>query len=127
MRHLTLQPTDTIGAAYVAGDTSSEDFPTANAFQETHAGDNDAFVAKFPVFPVTISISDISRSDDETIVEWNGSAGWFYNLQYCGDLLEANGWTNHATYTNIPGYDGAMNCTDDVSGASSRLYRIRAD
>ncbi|MGD2084661.1 MAG: SBBP repeat-containing protein [Candidatus Aminicenantes bacterium] len=32
--------------AYVAGDTSSEDFPTNNAFQETHGGSYDAFVTK---------------------------------------------------------------------------------
>jgi hypothetical protein len=36
------------GEAFVAGTTSSTDFPTANAFQPAHAGGgNDAFVAKF--------------------------------------------------------------------------------
>jgi len=44
---------DNQGAAYVAGFTNSQDFPTLNAFQPTYAGDNsdyrygDAFVTKF--------------------------------------------------------------------------------
>ncbi len=39
---------DSIGNAYVAGDTNSVDFPTANAIQPTSAGGElDAFVTKF--------------------------------------------------------------------------------
>jgi len=39
---------DSIGNAYVAGDTNSVDFPTANAIQPTSArGELDAFVTKF--------------------------------------------------------------------------------
>jgi hypothetical protein len=37
---------DATGAAYVAGKTRSTDFPTANAFQSSLAGQNSAFVAK---------------------------------------------------------------------------------
>jgi len=37
---------DTLGHAYVAGQTSTPDFPTANAIQPTLLGDNDAFVTK---------------------------------------------------------------------------------
>ena len=38
---------DGSGDAYVAGDTSSADFPTLGAYQATGAGSTDAFVAKF--------------------------------------------------------------------------------
>jgi hypothetical protein len=38
---------DTAGAAYVAGTTASDDFPTVSAFQAKGAGMNDAFVSKF--------------------------------------------------------------------------------
>jgi cysteine-rich repeat protein len=37
---------DASGTAYVVGDTSSLDFPTVNAVQETLGGSDDAFVAK---------------------------------------------------------------------------------
>jgi Beta-propeller repeat len=37
---------DTAGAAYVAGDTTSTDFPTSNADQAANAGSQDAFVTK---------------------------------------------------------------------------------
>ncbi|HET8547352.1 MAG TPA: SBBP repeat-containing protein [Bryobacteraceae bacterium] len=38
---------DTDGAAFVAGETSSADFPAVNAFQAANRGGTDAFVAKF--------------------------------------------------------------------------------
>ncbi|MEP0775986.1 MAG: SBBP repeat-containing protein [Acidobacteriota bacterium] len=38
--------TDTAGAAYVVGYTESNNFPVANAFRSTRAGDRDAFVTK---------------------------------------------------------------------------------
>ena len=44
---------DVSGNAYVAGDTGSTDFPTANAFQATSGGSIDAFVAKIGEPPPT--------------------------------------------------------------------------
>jgi hypothetical protein len=38
---------DSSGNAYVAGGTSSTDFPTANAFQPRNGGASDAFITKF--------------------------------------------------------------------------------
>ncbi len=37
---------DSVGCAYVTGETYSGDFPTENPYQGTNAGDSDAFVAK---------------------------------------------------------------------------------
>ena len=39
--------TDNSGNIYVTGDTSSNDFPTKNAYNATYSGIGDAFVAKF--------------------------------------------------------------------------------
>lgn len=38
---------DLSGNAYVTGHTGSSDFPTANAYQSSYSGGNDAFIAKF--------------------------------------------------------------------------------
>jgi hypothetical protein len=49
---------DAAGNAYVAGDTSSTDFPTANAFQGVFGGgDNDIFVAKLDSAGATLLYS----------------------------------------------------------------------
>ena len=50
---------DSGGAAYVAGNTGSVDFPSQNPIQESNAGDGDAFIAK------------IDTSERIRIVSWN--------------------------------------------------------
>jgi Beta-propeller repeat/Abnormal spindle-like microcephaly-assoc'd, ASPM-SPD-2-Hydin len=45
--HLHSIAVDSVGNAYVVGDTGSIDFPTAGAIQPTITGDLDAFVTKF--------------------------------------------------------------------------------
>ena len=45
---------DAAGSAYVTGFTFSTNFPTtAGAFQTTHAGESDAFVAKIAALPTS--------------------------------------------------------------------------
>lgn len=39
---------DSAGNAYVSSETSSSDFPTANAIDESSKGGEDAFVTKIP-------------------------------------------------------------------------------
>lgn len=48
---------DGAGAAYLAGDTFSTNFPVAAAFQSTHAGDSDAFVSKLDAAGTTLVYS----------------------------------------------------------------------
>ena len=52
---------DAAGAAYVAGGTSSSNFPTANAYQASSGGGGDAFVTKLNAYggagPVTLAYS----------------------------------------------------------------------
>lgn len=53
---------DSGGNAYVAGTTSSSDFPTSNAFQGTFGGGGDAFVAKLSA--AAVQQGDFSGSFD---------------------------------------------------------------
>jgi hypothetical protein len=48
---------DTVGNAYVTGETSSTDFPTANPFQGTSGGGGDVFVAKLSSSGATLLYS----------------------------------------------------------------------
>lgn len=58
---------DSAGNAYVSGETSSSDFPTANAIDESSKGGEDAFVTKIPPIweyqrrSLTISLSPPSH------------------------------------------------------------------
>jgi hypothetical protein len=49
---------DSDGSAYVTGDTGSTNFPTLNAYQNTHGGgDRDAFITKFAAAGTTLGYS----------------------------------------------------------------------
>ncbi|MGZ3493828.1 MAG: DUF7948 domain-containing protein, partial [Syntrophales bacterium] len=48
---------DSSGAAYIAGSTSSTNFPTVNAVQGSYAGGNDAFVTKIDSGIPTLSVT----------------------------------------------------------------------
>lgn len=50
---------DSSGNAYIAGSTASSDFPTANPFQASYSGSDDAFVAKI-VVPSVIFFPEIA-------------------------------------------------------------------
>jgi uncharacterized protein (TIGR03437 family) len=58
---------DANGAAYVAGDTDSANFPTQSAYQTTYAGDTDVFVSKFSAAGNTLLYSTYlgGKGDDE--------------------------------------------------------------
>jgi hypothetical protein len=63
---------DTLGNAYVTGETISDDFPTANPFQATYAGGTDTFVTQ--------------------IMRGNGTATWGYSTYLGGtDCDRGNG------------------------------------
>jgi hypothetical protein len=56
---------DGAGAAFVAGGTGSNNFPTRGPFQSYWAGTYDAFVTKFPVYADTVEFSANSYSVSE--------------------------------------------------------------
>ena len=65
---------DGTGQAYVTGSTGSTNFPTANPFQATNAGSNDAFVTK-------ISDSPINQLPVCSAAQANPAALWSPNHQ----------------------------------------------
>jgi hypothetical protein len=87
---------DGTGAAYVAGFTSSSDFPTENAYQETHQGGTwDAFVTKF-----TAAGSSLIYST------YLGGSGMDYG---CGMTVDGDGAvyvTGYTFSTNFPAENG---------------------
>ena len=78
---------DSAGNAYVAGDTSSIDFPTANAIQPTITGRLDAFVTKFNADGSALIYSTyLGGGNDDTVygivVNSSGNAylaGWTFS------------------------------------------------
>ena len=58
---------DSTGAAYVAGDAESPDFPKVSAFQTTYGGSTDVFVSKFSAAGNTLLYSTFlgGQGDDE--------------------------------------------------------------
>jgi hypothetical protein len=68
---------DSIGSAYIAGDTYSSNFPTQNALRASYSGSGDAFVGK--ISGDAISITDFNkdvkpdllwRNENGTLVAW---------------------------------------------------------
>jgi hypothetical protein len=96
---------DSSGNAYVTGATTSDDFPTVNAFQETLAGFRDAFVAKLnpagSTPPVYSSYLGGTQSDEgyAIAVDSNGNVyltGYTFSSDFptSGPLQAANGGAN---------------------------------
>jgi hypothetical protein len=61
------------GNAYVTGQTDSDNFPTLNPYQSSHAGNNDAFVASYlpdGSLPVELSLLTATASVDGVTLRW---------------------------------------------------------
>ncbi|MCP5050674.1 MAG: hypothetical protein GY940_26155 [bacterium] len=66
---------DNSGNIYIAGYTESSDFPTESAYEDTHQGSGDAFVAKFS----TAEFGTICGAVDSCSLTWTtgGNKDWF--------------------------------------------------
>ena len=103
---------DRSGNVYVTGETDSTDFPTANAFQPTHAGGTDAFIAKFK--------SDGSSLLSSSFLGGTGTdAAIAVAADSYGDVVVA-GSTNS---TNFP----TMNAIQPASGGGNDGFVSRFD
>ncbi|MBI3909435.1 MAG: SBBP repeat-containing protein, partial [Armatimonadetes bacterium] len=58
---------DTLGKAYVTGDTRSTDFPRKAAFQREKAGEGDAFVTKLSADGQNLAYSSFLGGDDDDV------------------------------------------------------------
>jgi len=72
---------DAASNVYVAGNTTSADFPIVNAFQKTYNGNTDAFIVK--IAPAAFVASDFNGDGHPDIVFQNPSSGqlavWYLN------------------------------------------------
>ena len=100
---------DTVGNAYVAGQTWSTNFPTANPFQGSLRGTDDAFIAKIVQLPVQLS-SVVSRKT-------HGNAGTFdVGLRLTGNPgIECRSGGANSDYTLVFNFASTL---INVGGAS---------
>jgi hypothetical protein len=97
---------DSSGNAYVAGSTSSSDFPTANPIQASLAGTSNAFVAK---------------------LNWSGSALTLAYSTYLGGgedvgnaiAVDSSGRAHVAGYTDSPSFPTASPLQESLAGSQN--------
>lgn len=114
------------GNIFVAGYTSSTDYPTQSAYQDTRAGQMDAFVSKL----TTAGVGSLCGAVDNCTLNWTtgGDADWFdqsTDAYYDGDSAQTGFiGDNQSTYmqTTIEG-PGELSFYWKVSSSySDRLY-----
>jgi len=104
------------GAAYVAGNTNSANFPTANAFQAANAGNFDGFVTKFSPVGTSLVYSTFlggtnSDSANAITVDANGAA------HVTGDTFSTDFPTENPIQAASAGSDDAFVTKLTSSGA----------
>jgi hypothetical protein len=127
------------GNAYITGWTYSLDFPTANAFQRSYAGNTDAFVAKLGATGNVVYSTYLGGSNGDEgqgiavdgqgnayITGWTGSADFpttnAFQSNYAGSLdtfvakLTATGLLAYSTYLGGSADDRGLGITVDGQG-----------
>ncbi|MFO0969474.1 MAG: SBBP repeat-containing protein [Gemmataceae bacterium] len=131
---------DLLGAAYVAGVTSSSDFPTRNPYQATLNGTSDAFVAKItptPDAPVITAISsdtgassaDLVTTDQTLTISGTAPASSTVDIYAPGDTapigtVSANSsgdWSFNYTGTTLPEGTHAFWATATLGSLTSEM------
>ncbi len=79
---------DSNGAVYVVGETSSGNFPTANAFQNALAGASDAFVSKIgPAVNQITMTAAVTNPAPPSGIGAGGSVSFTYTIANSGDFV----------------------------------------
>ncbi|MFX1251443.1 MAG: SBBP repeat-containing protein [Promethearchaeota archaeon] len=133
---------DTRGNSYIIGTTGSTDFPTKNAFNDTHSGSYDAFVTKLNatgnglVFSTYLGGIGPDEGFDIAVDAYNNSyvTGFTFSADFptqnaynstLGGGLDAfvakfntTGWLNFSTYLGGDGGDIGRGIAVDLAGNS---------
>jgi uncharacterized repeat protein (TIGR01451 family) len=119
------------GSAYIAGTTSSPDFPVVNAFQQTLVGTTDAYVAKLDPAGSALTYSTFlgGSSADEGLgiaVDASGSAyvtgdtfSSDFPLSHAAQSTRGDSSTNDAFVTKFAPDGGSLVYSTYVGGSSS--------
>ena len=98
---------DSIGTVYVAGTTTSTNYPTFNAWQNNASGawngESEGFISKILLTPPPLKIN-ATKSGTNLYVKWQSETLLQYELASTTNLLNSGGWslidTNPPTFTN---------------------------
>ena len=82
------------------------------------------FVDATPPSPPNLEITSISVVDSNAVIEWPGTNGWIYAVEYTPSLLPPAPWTNLPGFIQTQGVDGVMSATDTVTSAQN-FYRVK--
>jgi hypothetical protein len=103
---------DAAGAAYVVGETSSTDFPTSRAIQNTNGGSTDAFVSKLNAAGSALAYST-----------YLGGSGTDLASAIALDAAGTAYVAGHATSTNFPTTAGAFQ-NNNAGGFEGFLAKV---
>lgn len=117
---------DTAGNIYIAGVTSSTDFPVSNAFQATNAGGSDAFVLKINASGTALLYSSYFGGAGADIGMSLALLGDGSNTVYATGLTASTDFPTVSPYQAASG-GGAndaflLKCDPALTGAASLLY-----
>jgi hypothetical protein len=116
---------DSLGQAYVTGETGSDNFPTVNAFQGGRAGASDAFLTVFDATGSSLLYSTYlggATDDDASVSIAIGATGTVYiaGWTFSNDFPTSLGALQTVYAGNQEGFIAAFDTSS--SGASSRIY-----
>ena len=73
----------------------------------------------------TLVITAIHIQDGRAVIEWPGTATWFYTVNTTTSLYPLVAWSNLLDYVDLPGVDAAMSATDTNVLSGARFYRVK--
>jgi hypothetical protein len=113
---------ETLPAGTYTGATLKADGIYGGAFDAASSDTATLTVTDSPAVPEIGSIS-VGISGSSMVLGWDASSAVLYTLQADTNLVADPGWTNVVGYTDIPGINGSMSITNEISG-TTMFYRV---